>query len=238
MTDQPELPPLAERLKQLDEAATSGMWGQFGLCRGPFQEQARAAFGREEIHKIDSSHHMSAVNDGEPKRISEWQHADDAAFAEALVNAYRAGELVPADAMVVKAINIPPPEDRTPISTSRKKREPVITEIERIGITAVEPDAQEVWPYGVFVQGIGGDVELSDTVSIPEAALNPQEASKITPEQAARVLLESDVVFSSVGRNPDINPAAIGTLAEIDKKQNQENAAFRRLLKFIANEEG
>jgi len=84
---------LRKVLTEMDNAATPGRWCQFGTHSGPFQAEARAAFDRRELHKIDTSHHMSAVTDGEPKRIAEWRHADDAAFAEALINAWRDGKL-------------------------------------------------------------------------------------------------------------------------------------------------
>lgn len=83
-------------LDQLDKAATKGVWGQFSLLDGPFQKEA-AEFKKSGNYWLnhDTSHHMSTVlEDGNPKRIAEFTHADDAAFAEALVNAYRAGELV------------------------------------------------------------------------------------------------------------------------------------------------
>lgn len=89
---------LKAHLDRLEAEATGGHWCQFGLCRGPYQAEARAAYDRGEYGKIDTSHHMSAVKDGEPYRIATWNHARDAAFAEALVNAYRAGKLVVADA--------------------------------------------------------------------------------------------------------------------------------------------
>lgn len=80
-----------DKLKQLDSAATPGMWGQFSARYGPWQEQAKG------VHhtRHDSSHDMSTVReDGAPKRVAHFTHANDAAFVEALVNAYRDGELV------------------------------------------------------------------------------------------------------------------------------------------------
>ena len=85
-------------LKELDKAATQGIWGQFSLLDGPFKKEA-AVLKQNGTYwsKHDTTHHMSTVlDDGTPKRLAEFRHADDAAFAEALVNAYRAGKLVEA----------------------------------------------------------------------------------------------------------------------------------------------
>ena len=84
---------LKERLAALDNAATSGRWGQFSPTVGPWQKEAMEHFRNKRWNNIDTSHHMSTITKHGPKRLSEWTHADDAAFAEALVNAYRAGTL-------------------------------------------------------------------------------------------------------------------------------------------------
>lgn len=78
-------------LSELDKWATPGVWGQFNPFNGPWQELAQ-----QNRKHLDSSHNMSALIGGKPKRIAEFTHANDAAFAETLVNAYRDGELVPA----------------------------------------------------------------------------------------------------------------------------------------------
>jgi hypothetical protein len=86
-------------LEKLNEAATGGVWGQFSWDNGPWREEAKdflASNRAQYFAHHDTSHHMSALVDGKPKRLAEWKHAADAAFAEALVNAYRAGELVEA----------------------------------------------------------------------------------------------------------------------------------------------
>lgn len=77
----------------LDEVVTPGQWGQFSPTVGPWQDQASEYFRNRDTHDIrnlDTSRHMTAHG---PKRLSEWKHADDTAFAEALVNAYRSGQL-------------------------------------------------------------------------------------------------------------------------------------------------
>lgn len=84
-------------LSELEKDATPGTWGQFSALHGPWKEQAKAAFAAKEFHKMDTSHHMSTVINDKPKRLAEFTHAADAAFAEALVNAYRAGRLVVAE---------------------------------------------------------------------------------------------------------------------------------------------
>ena len=78
---------LSARLAELTRWASSGKWGQFNPR---FMDEAKYAAQRD----WDTSHHLSAVFMGERKRICEWKHADDAAFAEVLVNAYRSGQLI------------------------------------------------------------------------------------------------------------------------------------------------
>ncbi|AVX04188.1 hypothetical protein MXMO3_01662 [Maritalea myrionectae] len=79
----------ANFLDDLDKAATPGVWGQFNPFNGPWQDLAM-----QNRKHLDSSHNMSAMVGGEPYRLAEFRHANDAAFAETLVNAYRTGELV------------------------------------------------------------------------------------------------------------------------------------------------
>jgi ribonuclease HI len=79
-------------LKQLSEAATGGVWGQYHGSNGPWQDQAN----KGKYTDWDSSHCMSAMNERGRYPIGQFKHADTAAFVEALVNAYRAGELIPA----------------------------------------------------------------------------------------------------------------------------------------------
>ena len=81
-------------LKRLSKAATPGVWGQFSPTNGPWMSEAIANYQGGGEFAWDTSHDMSAVIDGKPKRLSEWRHAADAAFAEALVNAYRNGDLI------------------------------------------------------------------------------------------------------------------------------------------------
>lgn len=87
-------------LVDLNENATQGIWGQFSASYGPWREQAVSLWDtdrKKAIRHHDTSHHMSTIQeDGTPYRLAEFQHADDAAFAEALVNAFRSGKLVPA----------------------------------------------------------------------------------------------------------------------------------------------
>lgn len=78
---------LAARLELHDDGATSGKWGQYNPR---FMDEAKDA----EMKDWDTSHGLSAVHNGQRKRIAEWKHADDAAFAEMLVNAYRSGQLI------------------------------------------------------------------------------------------------------------------------------------------------
>lgn len=86
---------MTTKLEELNAVATKGIWGQYALSCGPFQEDAKAQYLLVgSLINLDTTHHMSTVQNGKRKRLSEWKHADDAAFAEALVNAYRAGELV------------------------------------------------------------------------------------------------------------------------------------------------
>lgn len=84
-----------DRLAELSGAATQGLWGQFGLCNGPWQKEAAETFrSGNGLNGIDTSHHVSTFDGEKPYRIAEFHHADDAAFAESLVNAYRSGKLV------------------------------------------------------------------------------------------------------------------------------------------------
>lgn len=83
-------------LQILSEEATSGIWGQFSPMHGPWKAEAMAAYRACSVDALDTSHHISTVReDGTPYRLASFHHASDAAFAEALVNAYRAGELAP-----------------------------------------------------------------------------------------------------------------------------------------------
>ena len=84
---QPPDPTLAARLSETGKFATPGKWGQYNPR---YMNEAKYA----EPKDWDTSHNMSAVHGDERKRIAEWKHADDAAFAEMLVNAYRSGQLI------------------------------------------------------------------------------------------------------------------------------------------------
>jgi len=97
---------LKAKLDELSANATPGEWCQFGLCNGPYQAEARDAHARKEYGKIDTSHHMSAVRDGEPYRLAEWHHAHDAGLVETLVNAYRSGDLITRDAGIREGMAI------------------------------------------------------------------------------------------------------------------------------------
>jgi hypothetical protein len=84
---------MTDQLKQLSEAATPGLWGQYHGSNGPWQDQAKET----NRYEWDSSHDMSAMTPHAGRyRIGQFRRADTAAFVEALVNAYRAGELIPA----------------------------------------------------------------------------------------------------------------------------------------------
>lgn len=85
-------------LEALDAAATPGTWGQFAPAYGPFKEEAREHCKQTGWSgDIDSSHQTSTVSpEGKPYRVGEFRHADDALFAETLVNEFRAGRLIPA----------------------------------------------------------------------------------------------------------------------------------------------
>ena len=87
---------LVEQLRELDQWATSGVWGQYSPSHGPWKDHANENSDRS---KYDTSHHISAMVKEAPYKIAEFHHANDAAFAEALVNAYRAEQLVPAAAL-------------------------------------------------------------------------------------------------------------------------------------------
>lgn len=88
---------LREDIAVLNEAASEGVWGQFSPLYGPWKERAKAVMRgpARDFSMLDSSHNISAMTDGmsKPYRIATFRHADDAALAEALVNAYRAGKI-------------------------------------------------------------------------------------------------------------------------------------------------
>lgn len=86
------------KLEELDKAATGGVWGQFNPTAGPWQAEAMEAYKTKGWKGMDSSHDMSALFLDKPYRLAHFKHADDAAFVEALVNAYRRGELVEKEA--------------------------------------------------------------------------------------------------------------------------------------------
>lgn len=86
---------LAEKLSEMSKNATPGKWGQFSQSTGPFMKEATSMPWKEYIQHHDTSHHMSTLNPaGEPYRLGQFKHANDAAFAETLVNAYRSGRLL------------------------------------------------------------------------------------------------------------------------------------------------
>ena len=77
-----------DQIETLNEAATPGRWVQF---HPSFCPEARGT----PFNQWDTSHDTSAVlPDGTRYKVSTHKHADDAAFAEALVNAYRNGNLI------------------------------------------------------------------------------------------------------------------------------------------------
>jgi len=78
---------LIARLKLHDDGATPGKWGQYHPC---FMDDAKDAQPQE----WDTSHDVSGVKDGKRWKVAHYKHADDAAFAEVLVNAYRSGQLI------------------------------------------------------------------------------------------------------------------------------------------------
>ncbi|QJA43019.1 hypothetical protein [Phaeobacter phage MD18] len=83
-------------LVEIEASTTPGLWGQFSPNHGPWKDAALQALRDKKFSQLDTSHHVSAMKpDGTPYRVAEFHHAADAAFAEALVNAYRAGHLVP-----------------------------------------------------------------------------------------------------------------------------------------------
>ncbi len=89
------LVPFAD-LERMDAYATKGVWGQFSTTSGPWQKEAVELWKTDRkaaIQSHDTSHHMSAMTPNGKKRVAEFTHADDAAFAEALVNLWRAGKL-------------------------------------------------------------------------------------------------------------------------------------------------
>lgn len=84
-----------ERVAELNRFATPGKWCQFHPTYTP---EAKGKPWSE----LDTSHQSSAVRIDDVgelrhKRISEWKHANDAAFAEALVNLYREGKITVID---------------------------------------------------------------------------------------------------------------------------------------------
>lgn len=82
-------------LAELDKQATPGTFGQFSDTIGPWTDVAKKARDEGKLSHLDTSHHMSTVReDGTPYRIAEFHHAADAAFTEALVNAYRSGRII------------------------------------------------------------------------------------------------------------------------------------------------
>ena len=83
-------------IKALSDAATQGVWGQFNVSYGPWKVDAGKMSNAEYVRAMDSSHSISTFNGKNTKKIAQFTHADDAAFAESLVNAYRNGTLVDA----------------------------------------------------------------------------------------------------------------------------------------------
>ena len=85
-----------EQLVELEMGATQGIWGQFSTSSGPWQAEAAKLWKENRkaaISSHDTSHDMSALRASTPKRLATFTHADDAAFAESLVNLWRAGFL-------------------------------------------------------------------------------------------------------------------------------------------------
>jgi len=77
------------QLAELEMSATQGIWGQFSLSYGPWQVEAKKLWKmnrKAAIASQDTSHHVSALRAHKPNRLATFTHADDAAFAESLVN--------------------------------------------------------------------------------------------------------------------------------------------------------
>ena len=86
---------LSAILAELDAGATAGKWCQFHPSYTPEAVGTKLDW--------DISHQMSAVKDGNRKKLATWTHASDAHFAEVLVNTFRKGQLITlsdAEAMV------------------------------------------------------------------------------------------------------------------------------------------
>lgn len=84
------------QLNDLDRAATKGWWGQFSPLNGPWMDEASLLWESNRTRAVecmDTSHDVSSLPYGTPKRVATFTHADDAAFAEALVNLWREGKL-------------------------------------------------------------------------------------------------------------------------------------------------
>ena len=87
----------SDELKALSDAATQGEWGQFSRFNGPWQDVAANMATNQYVRVFDSSHDVSAMEGQVPYRVAHFRHADTAAFVEALVNAYRSGDLIHRD---------------------------------------------------------------------------------------------------------------------------------------------
>lgn len=77
----------SQRLEILNLRASPGKWCQYHPNYTPEAEGAQ-------ITDCDTSHDLSAVHNQQRFKLGQFRFSDDAAFAEALVNAYRAGNLI------------------------------------------------------------------------------------------------------------------------------------------------
>lgn len=76
-----------QRLETLNLRASPGKWCQFHPL---YADEAKGT----PVHECDTSHDLSAVHNSQRYRLGQFKFSDDAAFAEALVNAYRSGNLI------------------------------------------------------------------------------------------------------------------------------------------------
>ncbi|QGH74969.1 hypothetical protein MAL1_00223 [Bacteriophage DSS3_MAL1] len=154
-------------LAEIEEGSTQGLWGQFSPNHGPWKTEATQAFRDKKFSQIDTSHHVSTVrDDGTPYRVAEFHHAADAAFVEALVNAYRAGHLVPLEITE---------------QTASLVREALIEEIGSDTYDCIR--VWEAWGYGTMGESdfevlVDDEERVADLVeAVMQAILNPAVAT-------------------------------------------------------------
>lgn len=155
-------------LGEYSDGATGGKWGQFSPAHGPFKEEAMAHYKSSGWMNMDTSHDMSAIVRGKPYRVATFHHADDAAFAEAVVNAYREGRLVEACA---------PFELPSDVSELRDVIEDVIVEV--LGDAYDCTRVWEAWDVGTmgeedFVMIAQDDTRVSEFVDGILMAITPR----------------------------------------------------------------